>query len=175
MSDLIYYLLCGLLVVGILVGISLMSKVKTAVKGNQLSAICIGLAVFLTLFKYEIFSQVTLWIFLIIGLLIGFIASYRVKMIQMPQVVALLNGFGGAASAIVAMIAIADGNDLSLFGLLTGGISLVIGTLTLTGSLIASGKLHQILNQKPVIFKRHQLLTTTLIILNIGANLFLLH
>ena len=106
--------------------------------------------------------------------ILGFIASYRIKMIQMPQVVALLNGFGGAASALVAFIAIADGTDLSMFGLITGGISLVIGTLTLTGSLIASGKLHQILNQKPVIFKRHQLLTTTLIILNIGAIILIL-
>lgn len=168
MSDLVYYILCGLISIGILFGISLMSKVKTAVAGNLLSTLLMGLAVLLTLFKYEILSYITLWIFLILGALIGLIASYKIKMIQMPQVVALLNGFGGASAALIAVIALSESINPSTFTLLAGALTLIIGTFTFTGSLVAAGKLHHILKQKPVVFKHHQGITMALIILNIA-------
>lgn len=160
MSTAVYYLFCGLLVLGVLVGISLMSKVKTAVAGNLLSATCTAGAVLLTLYRYKIFSLAELWICLGIGLVCGLLWARRIKMIDMPQVVALLNGFGGAASALVAAVSLLGGRTLDTFSLATAGLALTVGMVTLTGSLVAAGKLHKVLGQRPVIWPAHQGITT---------------
>ena len=159
MSDTLYYIACAVLVFGVLVGISMMSKVKSAVAGNLLSALCMAAAIFLTLYKYEILTDVYLWAAMVIGLVVGLIWAGRIKMIEMPQIVALLNGFGGAASALVAGISVLDGSEISSFGLITGGLALAVGTVTLTGSLVAAGKLHKVLSQKSVVWNNHQTLT----------------
>ncbi|NLB42095.1 MAG: NAD(P)(+) transhydrogenase (Re/Si-specific) subunit beta [Clostridiales bacterium] len=165
MSDTIYYILCGVLTIGVLIGISLMSKVKTSAKGNGLSAVCTALAILVTLYKYDVITDVYLWIFMVVGLILGLIGAYRVKMIEMPQVVALLNGFGGAASAIIALITLKEAVNLDIFSLITGGLALAVGMITLTGSLIAAAKLHNLISQKPVIWASHQTIIATSILL----------
>ena len=155
MSDLLYYLICLVLTVGVLVGIAMMSKVKSSVMGNLLSALCTAVAILVTLYKYNLLSQAGLWICLVVGLVAGLGAAYRIKMIEMPQAVALLNGFGGAASALVALVSLLSGQLAGGFALFTGGLALAIGMITLTGSLVAAGKLHKIISQRPVIWKNH--------------------
>jgi len=155
MSPIFYYISCVVLAVGILIGISMMSKVRTSIMGNLLSALCTFFAIILTLTYYSIITDILLWVALVIGLAAGLLWAGRIKMIQMPQVVALLNGFGGAASALVAIVTILAGVS-GLFSSFTAYLALLIGTLTLTGSLIAAGKLHKVLTQKPVILKGHQ-------------------
>ena len=169
MSNTVYYILCLLLTCGVLYGISLMSKVKTAVKGNLLSALCTAVAVLLTLYRYELLTQAGLWITLALGLCCGLFAAQRVKMIEMPQAVALLNGFGGAASALVALVSLLGNQLAGGFALLTGGLALAVGTVTLTGSLIAAGKLHKLINQRPVVWKNHSAIVTA----SAGATLVL--
>ncbi len=169
MSDTLYFILCGILALGVLVGLSLLSKVKTAVTGNMISMLCTAGAIVITMFKYDLVNVVGLWICLALGLVIGVYWSFKLKMIQMPQVVALLNGFGGAAAALVAIVTLLDVKVLSTFALVTGALALVIGTLTLTGSLVAAGKLHKILSQKPIIWKGHRAITTISLILTIAA------
>ncbi len=159
MTDLIYYVLCAVLIGGVLAGISLMSRVKTAASGNLLSALCVAGAVVLTLLKYDIIGRVELWILIAVGLVAGLLWARRIRMIDMPQVVALLNGFGGASSALVAAIAMLNRSDLSGFSRTTGALALAVGAVTLTGSLIAAGKLHKILAQRPVVWKAHRLIT----------------
>ena len=167
MSNTVYYVICALLAGGVLWGISMMSKVKTAVRGNGLSAACTLLAILITLYKYSLLSDIGLWICLAIGLVAGLIGAYKVKMIQMPQTVALLNGFGGAASALVAAVSVLDGNEMGAFSLTTAGLALAVGTVTLTGSLIAAGKLHKLLPQKPVILPGHQQITMAALVLSV--------
>lgn len=169
MSDTIYFVLCGILAVGVLIGLSMLSKVKTAVAGNMISILCTTGAIVITLFKYELVNVMGLWICLILGLIVGVYWSFKIKMIQMPQVVALLNGFGGAAAALVAIVTLMDVAPLSAFALVTGALALVIGTLTLTGSLVAAGKLHKVLPQKPVIWPGHRAITTVSLILTLGT------
>lgn len=147
MSDTIYFVLCGILAAGVLIGLSMLSRVRTAVPGNMISILCTAGAIVITLFKYELVNVLGLWICLVLGLIVGVYWSFKIKMIQMPQVVALLNGFGGAAAALVAIVTLMDVTTLSAFALLTGALALVIGTLTLTGSLVAAGKLHKVLPQ----------------------------
>jgi len=169
MSDTVYFVLCGILALGVLVGLSLLSKVKTAVRGNMISILCTAGAVVITLFKYNLVDAAGLWVCLILGLIAGVYWSVKIKMIQMPQVVALLNGFGGAAAALVAIVTLLDISVLSPFALFTGALALVIGTLTLTGSLVAAGKLHKLLPQKPVIWSGHQAITTISLILTVAT------
>ena len=167
-NDTLYYIVCGLLVAGILSGIAFMSKVKTAVMGNRLSAVCIALAILLTLFRYNL---ITLNFSLIIGTMaagtaLGFWWAMRIKMIAMPQTVALLNGFGGAASALVGAITLIDGLGADLFNMLTAGLAVSVGIITLSGSLIAAGKLSGYMNQKPIILPGHQTITTMALVLS---------
>jgi NAD/NADP transhydrogenase beta subunit len=170
MGTIMYYILCGILSVSILFGISLMSKVKAAVTGNLISSVATALAIIITLWYQEIFTETMaltiIFICIAIGSLIGLYLSKKVKMIQMPELVALLNGVGGAASALVGGITLFYSN--TQFEITTAIIALIIGCLTLVGSLIAAGKLAKIINGRPVIFPFHQFLTLFTAVLLFG-------
>jgi NAD(P) transhydrogenase subunit beta len=167
----IYYALCGILSIAVLVGIHLMSKVEKAQLGNQISALAVAIGVLITLIQNEILPLWLIYPGVIVGLIIGLVMAKRVKMIQMPQMVALLNGVGGAASAIVASFVFIElyssidnlGNP-DYFGRVTASLAIAIGSITLLGSLVAAGKLHKVLAQKPVILPSHQALSMALLI-----------
>lgn len=156
MSNLTYFAICGILIAGVLAGIAMMSRVRSAVYGNVLSAVCTAAAIVITLYKYGLLSDYLLWISMAAAAATGLIGAGRVKMIEMPETVALLNGFGGGASAIVAAITVLEGHETDLFPVLAAALALSIGVITLVGSLVAGAKLHKMLPQKPVIWKRHQ-------------------
>lgn len=167
-SDTIYYIICAGLSSLILLGIYLMSKVKTAIFGNFLSAGCLTIGVIVTLVKYNALPLWIIYISLLIGAIIGIYLAYKVKMIQMPQLVALLNGIGGGASFIVGIFAVYEiGAGSDLFSKITAYIAILVGIITLLGSLVAAGKLHQILTQKPVVIKNHQLYTILTLLLTV--------
>ena len=158
----------------VLVGIAMMSKVSISKIGNRVSAIAMLLAIIMTILYHNIGSVWSIYIGIALGAVFGVILAVKVKMIQMPQMVALLNGLGGAASALVgafAMIGIGSGFDM--FSKITSSLALLVGMVTLVGSLVAAGKLHKILPQKPIIYKRHQLFTMgSLFITLIGTVLY---
>jgi NAD(P) transhydrogenase subunit beta len=165
LSDPVYYILCIVLASAVLLGIHFMSRVETAKRGNQISALAIALGIIITLIKKDILPVWLIYPGMVIGLIIGLILAKRVKMIQMPQLVALLNGIGGAASAIVASFAlITMYHSPELFGKTTASLAIVIGAVTLFGSLVAAGKLHKVLPQKPVILPAHEPLTGILLL-----------
>lgn len=171
LSDGVYYVLCGILSIAVLIGIHLMSKVEKAQLGNQISALAVAFGVVITLIKNDILPLWLIYPGVIVGLIIGLVMAKRVKMIQMPQMVALLNGVGGAASAIVASFVFIElyssidnlGNP-DYFGRVTASLAIAIGSITLLGSLVAAGKLHKVLAQKPVILPSHQALSMALLI-----------
>ena len=179
-TDIFYYIACGVIIIGTLTGIAMMSKVKTAVAGNKLGAVSILAAVVLTLWYKDILTFIPLLVVVVISIFISILWSVKIKMIAMPQTVALLNGFGGAASAIVGGVFLYNTNVLlaltgvysshliphhetSLFTNFTSALAIAVGTLTLTGSLIAVGKLSGKLSQKPVILPLHRLITVVFI------------
>ncbi|QNO16194.1 NAD(P)(+) transhydrogenase (Re/Si-specific) subunit beta [Alkalicella caledoniensis] len=170
MDALWFYVISLVLSITILYGISLMSQVKTAVNGNKLSAMATALAVLVTLVYNEIFSEslaiIIILACMLIGAFIGLSLSKKVQMIQMPELVALLNGIGGAASAFVAGAAMFTA--VTSFEATTGVLALIIGSLTLTGSIVAAGKLSKKIDGRPVIWNNHEFLTTVPIIL-LGA------
>src|SRR5690606_15816262 len=107
-----------------------------------------------TLVAEGIVSIPVLWVAIAVGALSGYYLAVKVAMIQMPQMVALLNGFGGGSSAIVSLLALLGIlGDIAATDKLTAALGLVIGSITLSGSLIAAAKLHGKMEQKPILFK----------------------
>ena len=154
-----------LLAVLVLAGISMMSKVKTAVAGNLLSALAMLCGIVATLLFAGVVSVWTIYVSILIGALAGSLIAARVKMIQMPQTVALFNGLGGGASALVGILSI---HGDSAFVRFTALLAVAVGMVTLVGSLVAAGKLHRILPQKPVVWKGHSLCTLLFLALTLG-------
>ena len=164
----------------VLAGISMMSKVKTSVAGNLLSALAMLVGVVATLFFTGVVSAWTVYVGIIVGALIGSLMAVRVQMIQMPQTVALFNGLGGGASALVGILSALgigfSGEQLleisargfAPFVRFTALLAVAVGMVTLVGSLVAAGKLHRILPQKPVVWRGHSLCTLLFLILTLG-------
>ena len=176
-TDTLYYAVSSLLVIGIMSGIFFMSKVKTAVTGNRLSAVCTGLAILITLLRYDIISIGIGFIAapVIIGTIFGLIWARRIRMIAMPQFIAVLNGFGGMASALVGAITLFEGRGTSAFNIVTAGLAISVGTITLTGSLVAAGKLSGLVNQRPVVWKGHRTISAVTLILALALSVFTLY
>ncbi|MDD3999966.1 MAG: NAD(P)(+) transhydrogenase (Re/Si-specific) subunit beta [Bacilli bacterium] len=171
--DLLYYLICGVLAIVVLIGIYLMSKVEKAAFGNALSAVALSLGIILVLLYNDILSVWMLYPSIALGSIIGWILAKKVKMIEMPQIVALFNGLGGGASAIVGMFAYLEiGSPADVFSKTTALLAIVVGMITLTGSLVAAGKLHKVFSQRPVILRFHSLLTFLLMLLSIALIIF---
>ena len=94
------YLIAGVLFI---LGIKGLTKPKTAVRGNMLSALGMLLAVVVTLLSIHHVDFAYIIAGLILGTLVGAVMALRVQMTSMPQMVALLNGFGGGASLAIAV------------------------------------------------------------------------
>ena len=166
-KDIIYYAIAAILSLAVLLGISMLSKVKKAVAGNLIGAASILLAIILTMWYFELFTLVELWIAMLLGTVIGAIVATKIKMIQMPQLVGLLNGFGGLASMIAGILTITTGSQPDAFSMITAGLAIIVGGLTFSGSVVAAGKLHKIFPQKPIILKGHQTWTMLTLILSL--------
>ncbi|RAH15361.1 MAG: NAD synthetase [Methanobacteriota archaeon] len=140
-------------------GIKKLSSPKTAPQGNLYGALGMLVAVLVTVFKMQLSDQgIEGWMWIVIGLGIGAVIGYwmatTVEMTGMPELVALFNGFGGAASALVALseaIKVYTADDYAiaepifqvyhLIPILAIGASALVGWMTLTGSLVAMFKL----------------------------------
>ncbi len=169
MSDLLYYILCSLLSLGVLSGIRLMSKVETAARGNQLSALCMLAAIVITMVRTDLAGSL---VYIILGLLSGtflsILLTIRVKMIQMPQMVGLLNGLGGLASALSAVLVIASGQGQNTFELAASGLALAVGAATFSGSMVAAAKLHNLMPQRSALLRGHRLLTAAAALISLA-------
>lgn len=169
-----------LLSIAVLAGISMMSKVQTAVRGNLLSALAMLIGVVATLWFSGVVNAWTIYPSILVGALIGGTMARRAQMIQMPQLVALFNGLGGGASALVGILsatslgfsseqiaAIMDHHYMP-FVHFTSMLAIAVGIITLVGSLVAAGKLHRLLNQRPVVLPSHTLFTMLWLLFTIG-------
>ena len=142
---------------------------ETARAGNRLSALGMLIAVVFTVIGRDIVSYEWIIVGLILGALIGAIAARRVQLTAMPQMVAIFNGFGGAASAVVAgaqILSQNDSGDVDTVVSVTVALSVLIGSLTFTGSLIAFGKLQGIVATQPVLIPLRHVVN---VVLGLGA------
>lgn len=153
-----------LLSLAVLVGIAMMSKVKTSLHGNLLSALAMLVGVVATIVFNNILGVWTIYVAILVGAFIGNLMASRAQMIQMPQLVALFNGLGGGASALVGVMTYMGWGmqmtiEYPLFVNFTAMLAIAIGMITLTGSLVAAGKLARILDGRPKVYPCHSLMT----------------
>lgn len=143
-------------------GLKLLGHPSTARRGNILSSLGMLVAVVVTLVADGIVDFTWIAIGLVIGSLIGILAARMVAMTSMPELVALFNGFGGLASLLVGWAAVEEG--LSVFVLITVVLSILIGGLTFTGSVLAWGKLSETFTGKPVQFVGQRFVNASLLV-----------
>ncbi|QVL53741.1 MAG: NAD(P)(+) transhydrogenase (Re/Si-specific) subunit beta [Cyanobium sp. M30B3] len=125
-------------------GLKGLSKVRSARSANGLAALALGLAVIGLLIQSPLTPMGWLWIAVgtAIGGLAGLLTARRVPMTAMPETVALFNGCGGMASLLVALgVALFQSSGAGLVALISIVISVVVGAITFSGSLVAMGKL----------------------------------
>ena len=160
---LISYIISSILFI---IGIKKLGKVQTARQGNFLSALGMFIAIIATLFKMQIIPINWVLLGIVIGGLIGAISAFKVAMTSMPEMVAIFNGFGGGASALVAsaelfkflngkeiyLKQLSDNNGNIQITLITIVLSIIIGSLTFTGSFIAWGKLQGKISGQPITY-----------------------
>ena len=154
-------------------GLKQLGSPETAQRGNIISSSGMLLAVLVTLVNNQIISYEWLAIGLILGILVGATAASLVKMTSMPELVALFNGFGGIASLLVGSAEYLGTGGLGLISLTAIFLTLIIGGVTFSGSLIAYGKLSEILPGRQITFKgqRIVLIVMFLAALFLGGHL----
>ena len=160
----------------VLAGLWMMSRVSSSVNGNRTSILAMILAILVAFWGHGMVPLLCTLFFILIGLVIGFMMARKVKMIEMPEMVGLLNGLGGGASALVGIVTLmgitspevsitsagmhADSFSLGAFESSTGVLAVIVGMITLVGSLIAAGKLHRVIDGRPKVIKNHSLYLT---------------
>ena len=155
-----------------ILGLKQLSHPRTAFKGNTTAAIGMLMAIIGTVIKTEIVSYDLIIIGLIVGGAVGAVFAKRVEMTSMPQLVALFNGFGGLSSLLVATAEVYKGSLPATFTLSTISLSILIGSITFSGSLVAFAKLQGLMRGSPLVFKGTQIFNGLLILAVIVMTVF---
>ncbi|MDD3815261.1 MAG: NAD(P)(+) transhydrogenase (Re/Si-specific) subunit beta [Desulfocapsaceae bacterium] len=151
-----------------MLGIKYLSSPHTAKRGNLLSMIGMAAAIGITLTSPGLHGFTLIIIGIIIGTVIGGYAALKVKMTSMPEMVALFNGCGGAASALVAMAEFRGPNTgFDSFTLITLLLSMIIGGLTFTGSLMAYAKLQGLISTRPITYPGQQFINGAIVLVTL--------
>jgi proton-translocating NAD(P)+ transhydrogenase subunit beta len=166
------YVVAALLLI---LGIKRLSSPSTARSGNFIAAIGMAIAVVFTLLDSDIDSYWLIAAGIALGTVIGFASARLVKMTAIPQMVALFNGVGGGAAALIAAAEFhrlapesghVAGDDIGamLF-------SALIGSMSFSGSLVAFGKLQEVLPGRPIVFAGQQAFNVLLfgVLIAVGA------
>jgi NAD(P) transhydrogenase subunit beta len=151
-----------------IIGIKQGTHPTTAKRGNQIAAVGMAVAVITTLLLDGIGNWGLIALGLGIGTAIGVIASIRVQMTEMPQMVALYNGVGGGAVALIAWSeirhGISIGEDFSLDTLIPVIFAGVVGSVSFWGSNIAFAKLQDLIPTRPIAAPGQQVINALLLI-----------
>ncbi|HTG41172.1 MAG TPA: NAD(P)(+) transhydrogenase (Re/Si-specific) subunit beta [Methylomirabilota bacterium] len=172
--------------VGFVIGLSRMNSPATARNGNLLSAggmaIAIAATAILILVRQASGTPVAgvAWVIIVLGVAVGgglgLYTARTVKMTAMPQLVSLFNAVGGGAAALIAIddyLGLAAGSSVRIDTHIFIVLDIIIGSITFTGSIIASGKLQGLIPGKPIYVPGGQLVTLALAAITVIAALAL--
>ncbi len=156
-------------------GLKMLSSQATARRGNLVSAIGMLIAIVTTLTGME---QIR-WVWIVAGIGIGGVvgasAARLVKMTAMPEMVGLFNGFGGLASLLVGWSEFhwqwAQTGVSSRFTTVAIALTVLIGGITFSGSLVAYGKLSAKITGKPILFKGQNIVNAVILIAIVALGL----
>ena len=158
-----------------ILGLKGLSHPRTAVRGNLMGASGMLVAVVVTLLDRQILGYTELLAGLVVGAAIGAAMAVRIPMTAMPQMVALLNGFGGLASVLVAGAVLVEATgtaDLPVSAQLTvaTAASGLVGAVTFWGSLVAFGKLQGLITGDPILLPGRHAINVVLLVGSIGLG-----
>ena len=155
-------------------GLKQLSSPATAVRGNLLSAVGMFVAVVVTLFSQGILEFQWMAVAAIVGALIGALAAQRVAMTAMPEMVALFNGSGGVASLLVGWAALYNPGNTTFIHI-SILLSILIGGVTLSGSIMAWGKLSEVMTSRALVFAAQRVVNALILIALVACGaLFML-
>ena len=155
MSPFLYDLIGLLAGVCFILSLKGLSHPRTARRGNLLGALGAGIATVLVFFRSENEGRNLLWIIgaIALGVVIGVPAARKVQMTAMPQLVALFNGVGGGAAALVAIVEYMKlGENASLAVVIATVFTVIVGCVSFSGSIITFLKLQELMTTAPVVF-----------------------
>lgn len=163
------YIFPSALVLAFLYGIYLMQSPRTALRGNRIGALCMFVAVALAFSQYRLFAEPAAWVAMVVGGAIGLFLARRAGTIRMPQLVALFNGVGGAASALVILACLGTlSGETGWFVWFVSALALAVGSITFSGSMVAALKLEGRIPSLPLSFRKQTFLVRWMLY-SIGA------
>ena len=156
-------------------GLKQLGSPATAVRGNMLSAIAMVVAILVTLLNQEIAQYKWIVLGRIIGGGVGAYVARTVEMTSMPEMVALFNGSGGIASLLVGWAALYDVGPSGVidgFTAFTIFLSILIGGVTFSGSILAWGKLSEKMPSGAIVFNAQRVVNGAILVVLILAGIF---
>jgi NAD(P) transhydrogenase subunit beta len=153
-----------------ILGLRFLNHPRTAKRGNAIAAVGMAIAVIATLLIESVGDYGLIALGIAIGTAVGVPAARQVKMTAMPQMVALFNGVGGGAVALISWAEFRGaGGDLPTETLIPILLAAIIGSISFWGSNIAFGKLQEILPGKPIQLPGQQFVNGALLLVAVGC------
>jgi NAD(P) transhydrogenase subunit beta len=152
-----------------------LSSPKTARQGVLIGAVGALVATVVVFFSnYQLDNMLLILLCIAVGSAIGAVAARRVQMTQMPQMVALFNGVGGGAAALVAVIEYLHIDDPGAFELVATVFTVIIGSVSFSGSIVTFLKLQELVATRPVVLPGAQIFTPGLAVVAVGLAVWLM-
>ncbi|RDI73778.1 NAD/NADP transhydrogenase beta subunit [Gaiella occulta] len=152
-------------IVTFILALRFLSSPKHARKGNWIGAAGMTLAIVVTLAHRGLGNYLLIGIAMAIGAAVGAVGARTVKMTAMPQMVALFNGVGGGAAALIALVEFHDfAGGLSTVIATSTVLSALIGSVSFSGSLVAFAKLQELVSGRPIVFRGQQVVNGLIIL-----------
>jgi H+-translocating NAD(P) transhydrogenase subunit beta len=161
--------------VGFILALKGLSHPRTARNGNLLGALAATVATVAVFFSTQNLKNLPLIVTaILVGIAIGWPAAKRVQMTQMPQMVALFNGVGGGAAALVAVLEYitVGSDDAIIMGATT--FTVLIGAVSFTGSIVTFMKLQELMTSRPVVIIGGKIITPAFALISVALAIYLI-
>src|SRR3954452_9654352 len=139
-----------------IIGLKLLSSPATARRGNQIAAVGMAVALVGTLFMPGLQNIWLIIVGLAIGAVLAAFAARTVKMTAMPQMVAIFNGMGGATAALVSLVEFEHKSGIGRGEILSIVLGVIIGSISFAGSMVAFGKLQELISGRAISYPNQQ-------------------
>ncbi len=175
MSESLTELLYLVSIVSFILALRFLSSPARARLGNQIGALGMLLAIVVTFAQPEVVGYGLIAVGMVLGGVLGAVGARRVKMTAMPQMVALFNGVGGGAAALVSLAefhnrASADGG-LPVDVAVAIVLSALIGAISFSGSLVAFAKLQELIQGRPITYAGQQIVNGVILLAALGCGI----
>ena len=175
MSQEVTNLLYLITIVTFILALRFLSNPATARRGNQIGAVGMLVAIVVTFLQKSVDSYWEIIVGMVVGGVFGFVAARKVRMTAMPQMVALFNGVGGGAAALIALaefhLRAPDPGTLKTDISASIMLSAIIGSISFAGSMIAFAKLQELIRGRPIVFPGQQVVNGLLFAAVLAAGI----